>query len=91
MIKIYRDYKDKGVAFVSVDVEETEEKVKAYAAEFGVPWPIVIDGEKYSQPYTMGIPFTYLVDTKGIVREYVCGGLSERWFRVHLDRLLAQP
>ncbi len=74
MKKLYAEYKDKGVEFIGVSLDETVEKggldkLKDFVAANGIEWPQYYQGSRNSEFSTSwgitGIPSVFLVDTDG--------------------------
>jgi peroxiredoxin len=63
---------------MAVNIGQTKERVKTFAAELGVSYPLVIDEDKKSAGLygVTDVPRTYVIDRKGIVRYRILGGAS---------------
>jgi len=91
--RTWREYKDKGVVVVGVDIQDREETAKQFLAEFGHSFPngpdpagrVAIDYGVY------GVPETFFIDRKGRVRFKQVGALTDEIARQHLDTLLKEP
>lgn len=78
------------VLFVGVSLDEGgPEEVRAFAEEFGINYPIVIDDGTVAQKYgpIAGIPTTFLVDREGHVRLQAMGQLTKENLRPVLQAL----
>lgn len=86
--KAWRQYKDQGVIFLGIDIQDTEEAARTFIREFGITYPngrdpnnrIAIDYGVY------GIPETFFIDKDGRItykhigaleRETLAGKLGE--------------
>lgn len=74
----YEKFKDKGVEFLSVSIDKSEEAWKKALAEEGTPWPQVLApnaGAEVMDKYQFsGIPFILLLDQEGkIVAKHLRG------------------
>ncbi len=90
-IKIYNDYKDKGVVVIGVALDKPE-KVKKFAQEYGINYPLVIGNKEVTRRYggIMGIPTTFILDREHNIRKKVVGWRPESFFRQELDKILSQ-
>ena len=65
----YEKYKDKGVEFLSVSIDKSEDAWKTALADEGTPWPQVLapnaGAEVMDQYQFSGIPFILLLDCEG--------------------------
>ncbi len=98
-VKVYEEYREKGVEFISVDVLEKEgtdvpKALGEYVKQFGVPWPVTIDGEDHevANLYRIGVrkvlPTNIGIDKNGVVRFYQLGKVEEVWLREQLDFMI---
>ena len=73
MKKLYAEYKDKGVEFIGVSLDEKEgglEKLKAFVAKEGISWPQYFQGDGWESKFSVswgidGIPAVFVVDQQG--------------------------
>jgi peroxiredoxin len=74
-------------AVVGVLYHDSPGAARAFAASQGVTWPIVVDtGDTIATRYQLvGLPTSYVVDPKGVVRARILGGVTT----AGLDRVLA--
>ena len=89
----WREYKDKGVVIVGVDIQDREEAARKFIAQFGHSFPNAPDpGGKVAVDYGVyGVPETFFIDRKGRVRFKQVGALTEEIARQRLDTLLKEP
>lgn len=76
LTKLHETYGGKGLAVVAVNgYDESREVVKAYAEKAGLTHPIVLQGSGVAKDKftVMSYPVTFLIDHKGIVRDYHLG------------------
>ncbi len=78
MNELYGQYRRKGFDVLAINVGQPRETVKAFAAELGISYPILIDtGGKSAATYGVtDVPRTYVVDRNGIVRYRILGGAT---------------
>ena len=89
--RTWRTYKDRGVVFVGVDIQDTKEDARVYLREYDVTYPNVLDGEgKVTVDYgVIGLPITFFVSRDGIVERRWVGAVKERQLVAWVDELLA--
>ncbi len=70
MVRAYHALRSPSVAFLGVDSTESAPIVRAFVAAKGLPYPVALDPNKsaVSAYDVRGIPTTYVIDEKGIVR-----------------------
>ena len=82
--RAWQIYRDEGVVFIGIDIQDTEESARAYLREFGVTYPNGrdVDGKITIDYGIVGMPATFFVNRIGIVERRWVGAIDE-------DRLLA--
>jgi peroxiredoxin len=83
LVEAYARYQDSGLVVVGVDLQETDDQVNEFAAEFGVDFPLVVDRDsevanawRIGGPFE-GLPSSYFIDSQGVVQERSFGPLDE--------------
>lgn len=79
-MELYEEMKDDGVLFAGVSLdEEGWEKVRPYARDMEINYPIMIDDGNVSRQYgpIRAIPTTFIINKKGQV-EYVAPGMLNK-------------
>jgi cytochrome c biogenesis protein CcmG, thiol:disulfide interchange protein DsbE len=78
MDDLYKQYQRRGLEVVAVNVSQKKEIVRAFVAELGVSYPILIDADAKSAALygVTDVPRTYVIDRGGIVRYRILGGAS---------------
>jgi cytochrome c biogenesis protein CcmG, thiol:disulfide interchange protein DsbE len=91
--RTWRDYQDKGVMVVGVDIQDKEEAARKFMAEFGYSFPNAPDpaGRVAISYGVYGVPETFFIDRKGRVRFKSVGVVTEQVARQRLDALLKEP
>ena len=70
---LYTKYKDRGLVVIGVNIETDYMKVKDFAKS-QISYTVLLDGGPQAQGYGVrGIPHTYYIDRKGIVRHRSVG------------------
>ena len=77
--RLWQRYRERGIVFVGVDIQDTEEDALAYIQEFGLTFPNVRDPDgAVSIDYgVIGLPVTFFIGTDGIVRGRWVGAIPE--------------
>ena len=90
LVKIAREYEAKGVVFLGIAVDDTEEKMKDFIAKYEVKFPVGLDktAEVQKSFGLYGIPTTYFVDKKGMINYFHSGIVTEELLQHELDKLL---
>ena len=67
---LHDEYKDRGLVIVSVSIDRSLEKLKRYMKEMPADYIVLSDTEGLSAGLykIMGLPTSYMIDSKGIVR-----------------------
>jgi len=97
LVRVYRTYRARGVAFVGVDTNDDRGPATAFALRYHVDYPTVYaPGDRLALAYRIvGLPTTVFVDAGGVVRDEEVGGFvdaaGERDLDARLDRLLGEP
>ena len=87
---VYQRHKDKGLEVYAVNAGQDKPTVAAFIKRLGVTYPVLLDEQSaIAKRYgVMGLPTTYFVDAKGIVRGKVIGEADEAVFERHALDLL---
>lgn len=90
LIQLYKKYAPQKVALLAVDLQEDPGKVKAFAKENGMNFPILMDtnGMVGSQYRVSGIPTTFIMDSKGQIRDMIVGGTTLKTLEAKIQPLL---
>ncbi len=88
--KVGREYKLKGVVFLAIAVNDSEEKVRAFLAEHGLSFSAGLDktGSIQEAFGLYGVPTTFFITKEGITNYIHAGGVTEELLRYELDKLL---
>ncbi|MBI4288586.1 MAG: TlpA family protein disulfide reductase [Chloroflexi bacterium] len=88
--RTWRKYKDRGVTFIGVDIQDKESDALAYLKEFGITFP---NGPDKSGKITIdygvsGIPVTFFVNRDGQIVSRWVGAIGERLLTARIEELL---
>ncbi len=74
--KAYQAYRDKGVRFIGVFVNSTDDDIRTFAKTYGLSFPVGRDGGVAKELGMRGMPVTFFIARDGrIVRKHM-GGIS---------------
>jgi len=90
--RVWREYGDKGVVFVGVNVNDVTPKAIAFIEEFNITYPNGPDPyNRISRTYhTTGVPETFLIGKDGHLVEQYIGPVTEARLRAALEEVLQQ-
>ena len=88
--RVSQAYRDRGVVFLGVDIQDTEDEARRFLREYDVTYPNVRDvTNALAVSYGVnGIPSTYFVDRDGRVAGSRTGPLDERRLVAQIEELL---
>jgi cytochrome c biogenesis protein CcmG/thiol:disulfide interchange protein DsbE len=89
----WRTYRERGLVVIGVDVQDTPEAAQKFIRNFGLTFPNARDAAgKVSIDYGVyGVPETYFIDKKGMIRGKHVGAVTDAVFRKQVEPLLAEP
>ena len=87
----WRSYSTRGVMFVGVQTQDTEEDGRAYIREFDLTYPNVIDGDgEVTVRYGVsGLPVTFFVGKGGVVDHLWVGDIDESQLTTQIEEMLS--
>jgi peroxiredoxin len=73
----YDKLRDKGFVVLAINELEDDEKVRAHVKQYGHTFPVLMDRDNKvaNQFGVYGLPVSVFVDEKGVVQEYIKGGI----------------
>jgi cytochrome c biogenesis protein CcmG, thiol:disulfide interchange protein DsbE len=91
--RAWRTYRERGVVVVGVDMQDTVEAARKFMADFSLSFPNAHDvSGRVSVDYGVyGVPETFFIDRKGVIRAKHVGALNDDVFQAHVEHLLAEP
>lgn len=89
----WQSTRDRGVVVLGVDIQDTAEKARKFMEDFRITFPNAPDTTgKVSIDYGVyGVPETFFIDRRGVIRAKHVGAVTEEVFRTNVERLLADP
>ena len=87
---VYQRHKGKGLEVFAINAGQDKPAVAAFIIKLGVTYPVLLDEQSaIAKRYgVVGLPTTYFVDAKGVVRGKVIGEADEAVFERHALELL---
>ena len=79
LIKLQREFKAQGLVVVGIALDSSEINVRESVVKFMIGYTNLMDSDKnvYFDSYGLfGQPISIIVDTKGIIREKIIGGIE---------------
>lgn len=94
--KVYQSFKPQGLEVLAVNMtnQDSETAAAAFIQEFGLTFPIPLDrnGDVGARYVLRGLPSSFFIDRKGIIRSVVVGGpMSEALIQSKVEELLKEP
>ena len=87
---VYQRYKDKGLTVLAINAGQDKKTIDAFVNKIGVTYPALLDeNSAIARSYgVVGLPTTFFIDGKGIVRGKIVGEADEATFERHVQELL---
>lgn len=87
--RLWREYGERGVVFIGVNIQDAHADARAYLSEFGITYPNGYDeGGRISVDYgVIGIPVTFFINREGVVERRWVGAVREAKLRLWIDEL----
>jgi cytochrome c biogenesis protein CcmG/thiol:disulfide interchange protein DsbE len=88
----WQAYRERGVIFVGVDIQDRPEAAAKFIRDFGLTFPNAPDPRgAVSVDYGVyGVPETFFIDRQGRIRAKHVGAVTDQALREQLERLLAE-
>ncbi len=90
LVKIQKEYEPKGVTFLAVAIDDTEEDVNKFIKRLGFTFPVGHDktGAIKEAYGVYGLPTSFFISKESTINYFHPGGVSEALLRHELDKLL---
>jgi peroxiredoxin len=90
--KFYSDFKDKDTVILGVDLmqsEKSQQSVSMFVGTYKITYPILLDKEgTANQKYQISaIPTSYIIDSKGVIRNKVVGPMDYETMKSMLESI----
>ena len=88
--RAWRTYRDDGVLFVGVGIQDSEAEARSYVRQYDITYPNGLDTDgKITVDYgVIGLPVTFFVDSSGIVRRRWVGAIDASTLDEWLNELI---
>ncbi len=89
--RVYAAYQAQGVVVLAVTADDTRSEAGAFAAEYGLSFPILVDSSAAAaRAYRVtSLPTSFFIDPQGVIRKVIVGGpMSEAGIRANVEGLL---
>lgn len=88
----WRAHRDRGLVVLGVDIQDTEPAARKFIGDFGLTFANAPDpAGKVSIDYGVyGVPETFVIDRRGIVRAKHVGAVTERFFSDTVEPMLRE-
>ncbi len=89
---VARAFRDRGVEFIGVNIQDNRPAARAYAEEFAVPYRSLFDPGALTATElpAVALPTTFVLDRDGVVAYQLTGKTTVPVLTARLDALLAQ-
>ena len=87
---VYQRNKEKGLTVLAINAGQDKKTIDAFIKKIGVTYPALLDeNSTIARSYgVVGLPTTFFIDGKGIVRGKIVGEADEAIFERHVQELL---
>ncbi len=87
---VWQRHRATGLEVIAINAGQERKTAAAFIAKIGVSYPVLLDERsKIAKSYgVVGLPTTYFVDAKGVVRAKLIGEADEATFERHALELL---
>lgn len=87
---VWQRHRATGLEVIAINAGQDRKTADAFIAKIGVTYPVLLDERsKIAKSYgVVGLPTTYFVDAKGVVRAKLIGEADEATFERHALELL---
>jgi cytochrome c biogenesis protein CcmG/thiol:disulfide interchange protein DsbE len=88
----WQRYRERGLIVVGVDIQDTEPAARRFIEQFKLTFPMAPDpGGKVAIDFGVyGVPETFLIDRRGMIRHKQVGALTESYFQDRVEPLLGE-
>ena len=87
---IYQQHRDRGLKILAVNVMQPPDTAREFVEQIGISYEVLLDreGEVMRHYQVMGLPMTFIVDRKGIIRTRLIGESTPEDFEQAIKNLL---
>lgn len=90
MVDAYAAHADAGLEILGVLHKDAAEGARAFAADKGATWPLLLDPDQvaWNDYLGVGMPTSFFIDADGVVRAFSLGGFTEDGLAAQLAKIL---
>lgn len=90
LVKLYGEYKPKGVEIVSLAVRDTPQKVETFSGQYKMNWVMLLTNQKVQEEMQLGnsVPTTIFLDRNGKETARFVGAQSYSTFKQAFDSII---
>lgn len=90
LVAVHERLRESGFTVVAVNLGEPRARVQAFADEYGMSFPVLVDeGAASARIFpSRGLPASFILDREGIVRKVVVGAMDEKMMAALIEPLL---
>jgi len=87
--QVWREYKDRGVTFLGIDVQDNDDDAKEFIKENGITYPNGPDRSDIALDFGMlALPETFFIDREGQIVGKFAGAITAEQLRTFIEELL---
>jgi len=88
----YAQHAEDGLEILGIVHDDTVDGARAFAADMGATWPILLDPDDaaWADYLGVGMPTSFFIDAEGVVRAASLGGFTEDGLTALLAKILPQ-
>ncbi|MGZ8255929.1 MAG: TlpA family protein disulfide reductase [Burkholderiaceae bacterium] len=89
-VRAYEEHKDKGFVVLGVSIDDTPEQLKAFAKQYKVTYPMLLNQENIEQAYgpIYGVPVSIFIGRDGLICRKQVGEVKKEMLDRELKALL---
>jgi peroxiredoxin len=89
-IRAYEAHKDRGFVVLGVSIDDTPDQLKAFAAQYKVNYPMLLNQEDVEQAYgpLYGVPVSFFIGRDGLICRKQMGEVKKETLEQELRSLL---
>jgi len=87
--RVWQEYKDRGVMFLGIDVQDNDDDAKEFIQKYGVTYPNGPDKSDIALDFGMlALPETFFIDKEGQIVGKFAGAITAEQLRTFVEELL---
>jgi cytochrome c biogenesis protein CcmG/thiol:disulfide interchange protein DsbE len=87
--QVWQEYKDRGIVFLGIDVQDNDDDAKAFIGKYGITYPNGPDKADIALNFGMlAVPETFFIDREGQIVGKFAGAINSEQLRTFVEELL---